>query len=94
MRLRRIHAFALLCLSVGLAFGQPVRSNHTKALTAKAAGACQAQGLLVVFQLPSPSPSTFSAVVGQATALDVLVVDTCGNLVGPGGQTASVSVDF
>jgi adhesin/invasin len=33
----------------------------------------------------------FAAVLGQATAIDVQVADGCGNLVGPGGQSAYVA---
>jgi uncharacterized protein (TIGR03437 family) len=36
----------------------------------------------------------FTAVVGQATAIDVQVSDGCGTLVGPGGQNAQVTAYF
>jgi uncharacterized protein (TIGR03437 family) len=58
------------------------------------ASGCATQGLFVVFRSPQPSQSTFSAVVGQATTMDVQVSDGCGNLVGPGGQDAKVSASF
>jgi uncharacterized protein (TIGR03437 family) len=53
-----------------------------------------AQGLYVGFRSPQPSQSTFSGVVGQATALEVQVTDLCSNLVGPGGQSATVTASF
>jgi len=58
------------------------------------ASGCAAPGLFVVFRTPQPSQSTFGAVVGQGTTLDVQVTDGCGNLVGPGGQSASVTASF
>jgi len=49
---------------------------------------------LVVFRTPQPSQTAFSAVLGQATTVDVQVTDGCGNLVGPGGQSAQVTARF
>ena len=58
------------------------------------ASGCASQGLLIAFREPQPSQSTFSAVVGQSKTLDMQVSDQCGNLVGTGGQSASVKASF
>ena len=55
---------------------------------ADAASGCAAQALQVQYRSLQPN---FAAVVGQATAIDVQVSDGCGNLVGPGGQSAQVT---
>ena len=49
---------------------------------------------MVVFRSPQASQTTFSAVVGQGTTMDVQISDACGNLVGPGGQDAKVTASF
>lgn len=49
---------------------------------------CASQSLSIVFREPQPSQSSFSAVVGQATTIDVQVTDGCGNLVGLGHNAA------
>lgn len=63
----------------------------TKATQPEASG-CPTQGLFIVFR--SPSQAKFSALVGQGSALEVQVSDGCGNLVGTGGQGASVAASF
>ncbi len=55
------------------------------------ASACAGQALQMQYRSPQPN---FTAVVGQATAIDVQVSDGCGNLVGPGGQNAWVTTYF
>jgi uncharacterized protein (TIGR03437 family) len=57
-------------------------------LTPEAASGCQGQAWSVQFRSLQPN---FSAVVGQATAVEVQVADGCGILVGPGGQSAYVA---
>jgi uncharacterized protein (TIGR03437 family) len=57
----------------------------------KAASACATQPLQIQYRSLQPN---FSAVVGQATTLDVQVSDGCGNLVGPAGQNAQVTAYF
>jgi len=57
----------------------------------EAASGCATEALQVQYRSLQPN---FVAVVGQATALDVQVTDGCGNLVGPGGQSAQVSAYF
>ena len=66
---------------------------HAKGLHPEASG-CAGQRLYVVFRSPQPSQTTFSALLGQATTLDVQVSDACGNLVGPGGQGSTVTATF
>ena len=44
----------------------------------------------VELQFRSLQPG-FTAVLGQATSVEVQIADGCGNLVGPGGQTAYVA---
>ncbi len=61
--------------------------------TGPAASGCATGGLLVVFRTPQPSQSTFNAVAGQATTLEVQVSDGCGNLIGP-GQNATMTASF
>src|ERR1035437_10021191 len=56
-----------------------------------AASGCATQPLQVQYRSLQPN---FTAVVGQATSLDVRVSDGCGNLVGPGGQNAWVTAYF
>src|ERR1035437_9880379 len=56
-----------------------------------AASACASQALQVQYRSLQPN---FAAVTGQATTLDVQVSDGCGNLVGPGGQSAQVAAYF
>jgi uncharacterized protein (TIGR03437 family) len=58
------------------------------------ASGCATPGSFVVFRSPQPSQSTFSAVVGQATTMDVQVSDACGNLIGTGAQNAKVAASF
>ncbi|HLK65772.1 MAG TPA: BACON domain-containing carbohydrate-binding protein [Bryobacteraceae bacterium] len=58
------------------------------------ASGCSNQSPLVVFRQPQPNQSSFAAVVGQATTLDVQVTDACGDLIGPNGQPASVQANF
>jgi uncharacterized protein (TIGR03437 family) len=53
-----------------------------------AASGCAAQAWSIQFRSLQPN---FAAVLGQATAIDVQVADGCGNLVGPGGQSAYVA---
>jgi uncharacterized protein (TIGR03437 family) len=60
---------------------------------ARASG-CGSPGPLVVFRTPQPSQSTFGAVVGQATTMEVQVSDGCGNLVMAGGQNTNVTASF
>ena len=52
-----------------------------------AASGCATQALQVQYRSLQPN---FTAVVGQATTMDVQVSDGCGILVGPGGQNAQV----
>jgi uncharacterized protein (TIGR03437 family) len=52
-----------------------------------AASGCASQALQIQYRSLQPN---FTAVVGQATAIDVQVSDGCGALVGPGGQNAQV----
>ena len=54
----------------------------------RAASGCAAQAWGVQFRSLQPN---FTAVLGQATAVDVQVADGCGNLVGPGSQSAYVA---
>jgi len=56
-----------------------------------AASGCATQQLLVQYRSLQPN---FTAVTGQATAIDVQVSDGCGTLVGPGGQNAQVTAYF
>jgi uncharacterized protein (TIGR03437 family) len=71
--------------------GHPERGNPS---AQPQASGCATQGLFVVLRSPQPSQSTFGAVVGQGTTLDVQVSDGCGNLIGPGEQSASVTASF
>jgi len=57
-------------------------------MTPEAASGCSGQAWNVQFRSLQPN---FSAVLGQATTLDVQIADGCGNLVGPGGQSAYVA---
>jgi uncharacterized protein (TIGR03437 family) len=51
--------------------------------------------LTLQWQQPSSSPPSFSVVRGQSQLLEVQVVDSCGNLVGPGNpNTASIQATF
>ncbi len=68
-------------------------TEHAKGPQPEASG-CASQSLLVLFRSPQPSQSTFTAVVGQTATLDMQVSDGCGNLVGPGGQSANVKATF
>jgi uncharacterized protein (TIGR03437 family) len=52
---------------------------------AQASSSCQALNV----QWREPQPPTFTAVQGQAQTLEVQVVDSCGNLVGPSNPTAA-----
>jgi uncharacterized protein (TIGR03437 family) len=56
-----------------------------------AASGCSSQSLQVQYRSLQPN---FAAVTGQPTTLDVQVSDGCGNLVGPGGQSAQVAAYF
>src|SRR5271157_3160449 len=56
-----------------------------------AASACATQPLQIQYRSLQPN---FTATVGQATAIDVQVFDGCGNLVGPGGQSAQVTANL
>jgi uncharacterized protein (TIGR03437 family) len=60
----------------------------TKVTGPRAASGCAAQGWNVQFRSLQPN---FTAVLGQATAVDVQIADGCGSLVGPGGQSAYVA---
>jgi uncharacterized protein (TIGR03437 family) len=53
-----------------------------------AASGCQSQAWSVQFR---SLQANFSAVVGQATTVEVQITDGCGNPVGPGGQSAYVA---
>jgi uncharacterized protein (TIGR03437 family) len=46
------------------------------------------QGLSVLWRSPQPFQSTFKAVSGQSTGLEVQVTDLCGNPASPGSQNA------
>jgi uncharacterized protein (TIGR03437 family) len=56
-----------------------------------ASSGCASQPLQVQYRAPQLN---FSAVAGQAMLLEVQVTDGCGNLVGPGGQSATVQAHF
>jgi uncharacterized protein (TIGR03437 family) len=56
-------------------------------LAPRLSGGCPSQNLLVLSQSPKDN---FTAVFGQATTLQVQVVDACGNPVGPGAANAAV----
>jgi uncharacterized protein (TIGR03437 family) len=60
-------------------------------LSPDAASACSSQPWQVQFRSPTAS---FAAITGQATSLEVQITDGCGNLVGPGGQNATVTANF
>ena len=52
---------------------------------------CAAQALQLQYRSPQPN---FTALLGQTTSIEAQVLDGCGNLVGPGGQSAQVTADF
>jgi uncharacterized protein (TIGR03437 family) len=62
----------------------------TKVTGPRAASGCAAQAWNVQFRSLQPN---FTAVLGQATAVDVQIADGCGSLVGPGGQSAYVAAN-
>jgi uncharacterized protein (TIGR03437 family) len=62
------------------------RGYRIKMGPADAASGCAGQAWNVQFRSLQPN---FSAVVGQATAVEVQIADGCGNLVGPGGQQSA-----
>jgi uncharacterized protein (TIGR03437 family) len=57
-------------------------------MTPEAASGCSGQAWSVQFR---SLQANFNAVVAQATTVDVQITDGCGNLVGPGGQSAYVA---
>jgi uncharacterized protein (TIGR03437 family) len=65
--------------------------SHADAPGPKASSACASQALQIQYR---SLQTNFSATVGQGTALEVQVTDGCGNLVGPGGQSAQVTAYF
>ena len=65
------------------------------ALEPSAGSGCGSQALQLQFRSLQPNVQpNFVVVVGQAITLEVQVVDGCGNLVGPGGQSAQVAAYF
>jgi uncharacterized protein (TIGR03437 family) len=67
--------------------GSAERGYRIKLGPADAASGCAGQKWNIQFRSLQPN---FTAVVGQATAVEVQIADGCGNLVGPGGQQADV----
>ena len=74
--------------------GATANSRRQDAQGVPEAAWCGTQKLLVQFRSPQPSQNTIAVTVGTSVTLEVQVSDACGNLIGPGGESALVTARF